>query len=347
MKKPRLLGVVCASILISITTNVDAVAFTLTDLGSLGGSSYAYGINNIGQVVGTSPILGHDHAFLWTAGTGINDLGLDSSTAYAINDSGTIVGSTGAQAFYGSDGSYSITNPMSELSQTAYDINNQGTALVSGAFGLQKQSFLWNGTDSFTAITATAHGINNNNAAVGQVSSSPTFPTNNSAFVYDEGITNIIIPNGRAFDISDTGYVVGLYWPSNVGATSTPFIWKDGVGFTAIDNLFGIGSRAYAVNNDGTVVGSANLPTGGSHAFLYQDGSLNDLNSMIDPSSGWILADARDINELGQIVGWGTINGDTRAYLLTPTAIPIPAAAWLFGSGLLGLVGAARKKKRA
>lgn len=30
---------------------------------------------------------------------------------------------------------------------------------------------------------------------------------------------------------------------------------------------------------------------------------------------------------------------------LTPTAIPIPAAAWLFGSGLLGLVGIARRKK--
>jgi hypothetical protein len=30
-----------------------------------------------------------------------------------------------------------------------------------------------------------------------------------------------------------------------------------------------------------------------------------------------------------------------------PTAVPVPAAVWLFGSGLLGLVGIARRKKKA
>ena len=33
------------------------------------------------------------------------------------------------------------------------------------------------------------------------------------------------------------------------------------------------------------------------------------------------------------------------AVLITPSAVPIPAAVWLFGSGLLGLVGMARRKK--
>ncbi|MEE8427904.1 MAG: VPLPA-CTERM sorting domain-containing protein [Gammaproteobacteria bacterium] len=28
------------------------------------------------------------------------------------------------------------------------------------------------------------------------------------------------------------------------------------------------------------------------------------------------------------------------------SAVPIPAAGWLFGSGLLGLIGIARRKKR-
>ena len=32
---------------------------------------------------------------------------------------------------------------------------------------------------------------------------------------------------------------------------------------------------------------------------------------------------------------------------ITPSAIPVPAAVWLFGSGLLGLVGVARRKKSA
>ena len=36
----------------------------------------------------------------------------------------------------------------------------------------------------------------------------------------------------------------------------------------------------------------------------------------------------------------GTISGDL-------TAVPVPAAVWLFGSGLLGLVGVARRKAKA
>ena len=32
---------------------------------------------------------------------------------------------------------------------------------------------------------------------------------------------------------------------------------------------------------------------------------------------------------------------------ITPAPVPIPAAVWLFGSGLLGLVGVARRKKSA
>ncbi len=32
---------------------------------------------------------------------------------------------------------------------------------------------------------------------------------------------------------------------------------------------------------------------------------------------------------------------------ITPSAVPVPAAVWLFGSGLLGLVGVARRKKVA
>lgn len=43
----------------------------------------------------------------------------------------------------------------------------------------------------------------------------------------------------------------------------------------------------------------------------------------------------------GQIGGW-TITGNASA-----SAVPVPAAAWLFGSGLLGLVGIARRRRAA
>jgi probable HAF family extracellular repeat protein len=69
-----------------------------TDLGTLpgGASSIAYGINVHGAVVGASDKSGANHAFLWTATTGMKDLGLLNNTlwtsATAINDSGKVVG---------------------------------------------------------------------------------------------------------------------------------------------------------------------------------------------------------------------------------------------------------------
>jgi probable HAF family extracellular repeat protein len=85
---------------------------TMTDLGTLGGAtSSAAGINNLDQIVGDSYTAGGgDHAFLDTGATmlDLNQL-LDGSgagwtlnNAYAINDSGWIVGS-------GNNGSFLLT----------------------------------------------------------------------------------------------------------------------------------------------------------------------------------------------------------------------------------------------
>src|SRR5438477_7869227 len=68
----------------------------MSDLGSLGGSSYAYSVNNAGQVVGCYEFgTGNLHAFLWTAAGGMLDLGTlggSSSAASGINAHGQVVG---------------------------------------------------------------------------------------------------------------------------------------------------------------------------------------------------------------------------------------------------------------
>jgi len=46
----------------------------------------------------------------------------------------------------------------------------------------------------------------------------------------------------------------------------------------------------------------------------------------------------------GGIVEWGHIVAPNFVSAV-PAAVPLPAAAWLFGSGLLGLIGVARRKK--
>ena len=70
--------------------------YKITDLGSLAGAgdSYAYGINDLGHVVGKSEVGGTDvtHAFLWQGGMMI-DLGspTGNSTVSTINNYGMVV----------------------------------------------------------------------------------------------------------------------------------------------------------------------------------------------------------------------------------------------------------------
>lgn len=54
-----------------------------------------------------------------------------------------------------------------------------------------------------------------------------------------------------------------------------------------------------------------------------------DLNTMIDPASGWLLLEARGINDIGQISGWGLRNGQPRGLLLSP--VPEPSTLALAG----------------
>ena len=68
----------------------------MTDLGALGaGQSYAWAINNSGQITGYSDTSkGEMHAFLWNGGTltDLGTLGGKYSFAYAINNYGQMVG---------------------------------------------------------------------------------------------------------------------------------------------------------------------------------------------------------------------------------------------------------------
>jgi len=59
----------------------------------------------------------------------------------------------------------------------------------------------------------------------------------------------------------------------------------------------------------------------------------------LSPLSNSFLIYLETINGTTQAAGFGPISNPTIS------AVPIPAAAWLFGSGLLGLIGFARRKK--
>ena len=93
-----------------------SLSYTIKDLGTLGGDqSYAYGINNSGQIVGASQITGDTatHAFLYSGGT-MQDLGTlasgTDSSAYGINNP-TALNNYSAQAVGGASTGNSPNTP--------------------------------------------------------------------------------------------------------------------------------------------------------------------------------------------------------------------------------------------
>jgi len=88
------------------------------------------------------------------------------------------------------------------------------------------------------------------------------------------------------------------------------------------------------------------------HAALFSMGgssnSMTDLNTLISAGSGWNLTNALKIDDLGQIVGVGTLDGPPHAFLLTPggdpTLVNAPEPSPL---ALIGLVAAMLGLRRA
>lgn len=369
---PRPIAFLAISVLaiLALSSPVWAASYTITDLGNFGGTyTTANGINNSGQVVGSSKLTGYNgsRAFLYSNGAmqNLGTLGGHDSYASGINNNGQVVGKAYTAGYY--------TQPHAFLYSSGV-MTDLGT-LQSGRYA---QSY--------------ASGINNNGQVVGTSDAIVGYSTTQHAFLYSDGImTDIgptVSPVSRAVGINDNGQIVingndtgGLAWHaylySNGAMTelggfgsiygtlayginnsgqvvgysyladnhsSHAFLYSNGA-MQDLGTLGGQYSSAASINNYGLVVGSAHTAANVFHAYLYSNGTMLDLNSLLSPDSGWsALNAATGINDLGQIVGTGIINGQTHAYLLTPTAVPVPSSAWLLGAGLFGLFGVGRRR---
>ena len=101
------------------------------------------------------------------------------------------------------------------------------------------------------------------------------------------------------------------------------FLWTAAAGTKDLGVLPGDAvSFAYSINNRGQIVGQSCTPgCASSRAFIYQNGTMYDLNALLDPSSAaYDLIFANDINDEGQITGLAvnTGSGAIVAFRLTP-----------------------------
>ncbi len=181
--------------------------------------------------------------------------------------------------------------------------------------------FYWDGGALHALGDASAvYGINERGQAVGTSENRITLWQENKRRFFGEG---------RAFAISNRGWIVG---EKEIGGVKNngrdwplrhAFVYQ-GAGTTReIAPLPGDAiNKARAVNDRGQVVGASfrliekTTPT--ARAFLWQSGKAINLNTVLPPRSGWILCDARSINNKGWIVGSGILHGETRSFLLIP-----------------------------
>jgi len=123
--------------------------------------------------------------------------------------------------------------------------------------------------------------------------------------------------NSYAVAINEDGLVVGS--ANKADGTTHAFLFDDG-NMRDLGTLGGNNSDAFGINEHARIVGRAQFATDDprTHAFFLGRCQMIDLNSSIPSDSGWVLQEARAINEDGEIVGIGQHQGQTHSFLLVP-----------------------------
>lgn len=326
-------------------------------------NSFTGGINNFAQVVGGSTVtsVDRDRAFFWDSTSGMQNLGVlpgfVESYALGINNVGQTVGpifsANGASRAFLWDSINGMQNlgvlgklPRERAESRAFDINDVAQVVGWSTSANGTRAFLWDstngmqnlgvlGTSSSGSSLSDAYGINNLGQVVGRsisVNGQRAFLWDSANAMQDLGFLEFSrfgFASSSAREINDLGQVVGT---STVYSGERAFLWDS---VNGMQNLGVLGatcngfyclsySNASGINNRAQVVGystSANGNTG----FLWEDGVMYNLNNVLLPDSEWVMLGASDINDKGQIAGYGysKIDKRTRALLLTPIPEPL------------------------
>jgi probable HAF family extracellular repeat protein len=312
-------------------TALGQTAYTVTDLGTLGGTfGCAMGINNQNWAEFMDTLPGEQlHAGLWINGVKI--------------DFGTFGGpDLNSSIYYGGVNQRKQAVGYAETSEPAAD------NLCGFGTGLQCLPFFWqNGVMTALPTLGGRNGVAtviNNHGQVAGAAQSTTPDSACSAFqsvrpvIWEKGKARELPmypgdEDGIALSINDRGQAVGnsgCWVPAAGSALNHALLWDNGT-VTYLPSLGGEMSVPVTINNHGQAVGVSDLAGDtAAHAVLWQDGIANDLGTLLgDPYS-----EADGINDNGQVVG-GSCGDSCSAYVwangtMTDLNSLIPADSPLF-----------------
>jgi probable HAF family extracellular repeat protein len=308
----------------------------IRDLGTLGGSSsFSQAINDHNQVTGLAlndvpdpfsffyqflyclPFsicpanATQTRGFEWDEEEGMQDIGtLGGPDAFPslINNHGQIAGFSYTDSIpHASNGGFPTLHPF--LWEKGKGMKDLGTL---------------GGT-----TTASVNGLNERGEVVG----GSYLPEDQviQPFLWDgRTLINLVAPpflntvNGEAAWINENGEVVGLAGTPGVPGPCSPaphaFLWRKGV-ITDLGSLAGFEfSGATFINSKSQIVGAAfSCESAPSAAFLWENGSMVDLNTLVPANSPLHLFTASFIDDRERIGAFGALaNGDMHAVLLIP-----------------------------
>ncbi len=229
------------------------------------------------------------------------------SKAHALNNHGHVVGMGGYggsgflwAACLWQDGRLSaLSMPIKGLASVARDINDQGQIMGQAYQLIGNHSKADSDGDGLQALSVGPGGMRRGNKG-----SAPLLP-----FLMRDGRAEFFLhPDaGQVFlrAINNKGDIIG--WSDTFHQdqpdhpprrTRKSFLWSDG-GLTDLMARDGGKFQAYALNDVGQIVGTADSPDGNhaSHAWLWQNGRMTVLGTL----GGYSIPYA--INVAGQVVG--------------------------------------------